>query len=56
MLNMTINEVEEKINEGYLSYTFSNGEKKISLYDLEKYMGAGQAQKMTQDYLNNRNN
>jgi hypothetical protein len=55
MLNMTTDEVEEKIDEGHLSYSFSGGEKKITLYDLEKYMGADQAWKITDEYLKNNN-
>lgn len=51
MLDMTTNEVEKEIENGYLTYSFHNGEKKITLYDLEKYMGAEQTQKITQDYL-----
>lgn len=53
MLNMTIVEVEEKIDEGRLSYSFSGGEKKITLYDLEKYMGADQTRQITNEYLKN---
>jgi hypothetical protein len=44
-------DIEEEIDEGYLSYSFTNGEKKITLYDLEKYMGAEQTREITQDYL-----
>lgn len=51
MLDMTTKEVEKEIENGHLTYSFHNGEKKITLYDLEKYMGAEQTQKITQDYL-----
>jgi hypothetical protein len=53
MLDMTIEEVEDTIDEGYLSYSFREGEKKITLYDLEKYMGADQTRKITNEYLRN---
>lgn len=55
MLDMSIEEVKEEIDKGYLSYSFQNGDKKIALYDLEKYMGAEQTKKITEDYLNNDN-
>lgn len=51
MLDMTTNEVEKEIENGHLTYSFHEGEKQITLYDLEKYMGAEQTQKITQDYL-----
>lgn len=52
MLDMSVSEVEREIDDGYLSYSFDNGEKRVTLYDLEKYMGAEQTQKITRDYLN----
>jgi hypothetical protein len=51
MLDMSVEEVEQEINNGYLSYSFQNGKKKVTLYDLEKYMGAQQTQKITANYL-----
>jgi len=51
MLDMTIEEVEEEIDDGYLNYSFEEGEKKITLYDLEKYMGPEQTRQITNDYL-----
>ncbi|HYW33829.1 MAG TPA: hypothetical protein VE868_00350 [Balneolaceae bacterium] len=51
MLDMTVEEVEEEIDEGYLNYSFEEGEKKITLYDLEKYMGPEQTRQITNDYL-----
>ena len=55
MLDMKSKEVENEISSGYLSYSFHNGEKKVTLYDLEKYMGAEQTKKITQEYLKNQN-
>lgn len=51
MLNMTIEEVEKRIEEGHLSYSYSDGKKVITLYDLEKYMGAQQTRKITTEFL-----
>lgn len=51
MLDMSVSEVENEIDNGYLSYSFENGAKKVTLYDLEKYMGAEQTRKITQDFL-----
>lgn len=51
MLDMKTSEVEKEIESGHLTYSFHEGEKKITLYDLEKYMGAEQTQKITQEYL-----
>lgn len=51
MLDMDPQEVKQEIDNGHLTYSFHNGEKHITLYDLEKYMGAEQTQKITQDYL-----
>lgn len=51
MLDMKTNEVEKEIEDGHLTYSFHDGEKMITLYDLEKYMGADQTQKITQEYL-----
>jgi len=55
MLDMKPQDVEEEISSGYLSYSFYKGEKKVTLYDLEKYMGAEQTQKITREYLKNKN-
>ena len=52
MLEMSVSEVESEIDSGHLSYSFENGEKRVTLYDLEKYMGAEQTRKITEDYLN----
>ncbi len=51
MLSMKVEEVEKEIDSGHLGYTFDEGEKKVTLYDLEKYMGAEQTQKITREFL-----
>lgn len=51
MLNMNEDQVEKEIDSGHLGYTFEDGEKKVTLYDLEKYMGAEQTRKITNEYL-----
>ena len=51
MLDMEPSEVEDEIDDGYLGYTFENGEKKVTLYDLEKYMGADRTREITQEFL-----
>ena len=51
MLDMTVDQVKKEINDGQLGYTFDDGEKKVSLYDLEKYMGAEQTRKITREFL-----
>lgn len=51
MLNMTEDQVQKEIDSGHLGYTFKNGEKKVTLYDLEKYMGAEQTRKITNEFL-----
>ncbi|MBN2732186.1 MAG: helix-turn-helix domain-containing protein [Balneolaceae bacterium] len=56
MLDMSVSEVESEIDNGYLSYSFENGKKRVTLYDLEKYMGAEQTRKITQDYLSTEEN
>lgn len=53
MLDMSTEEVEKEITSGYLSYSFHEGEKKVTLYDLEKYMGTEQTRKITQEFLQN---
>lgn len=53
MLDMETSEVEKEIEKGHLTYSFHEGEKRITLYDLEKYMGADQTRKITQEYLEN---
>lgn len=53
MLDMETSEVEKEIENGHLTYSFHEGEKRITLYDLEKYMGADQTRKITQEYLEN---
>lgn len=51
MLDMKTSEVEKEIESGHLTYSFHDGEKMITLYDLEKYMGAEQTRKITNEYL-----
>jgi len=51
MLDMKTSEVKQEIESGHLTYSFHEGEKHITLYDLEKYMGAEQTRKITQDFL-----
>lgn len=53
MLDMNTDEVKKEIENGHLSYSFHEGEKRVTLYDLEKYMGEEQTQKITQEYLQN---
>lgn len=52
MLDMSVDEVRGEIEQGYLNYSFENGKKMVTLYDLEKYMGAEQTRQITQAYLN----
>jgi len=54
MLDMKTSEVEKEIENGHLTYSFHEGEKMVTLYDLEKYMGADQTRKITQEYLENK--
>jgi hypothetical protein len=51
MLDMKTSEVKKEIESGHLTYSFHEGEKRVTLYDLEKYMGADQTRKITQEYL-----
>ena len=51
MLGMTIKQLESEIDSGNLGFTYDDGEKMITLYDLEKYMGSEQTMKITQEYL-----
>lgn len=51
MLDMKTSDVEKEIETGHLTYSFHEGEKMITLYDLEKYMGAEQTRKITSEYL-----
>lgn len=51
MLDMESDEVEKEIEDGHLTYSFYEGKKRVSLYDLEKYMGAEQTRKITQEFL-----
>jgi hypothetical protein len=48
---MKTSDVEKEIESGHLTYSFHEGEKMITLYDLEKYMGAEQTRKITNEYL-----
>lgn len=54
MLDMKPSEVEKEIENGHLTYSFHEGEKRVTLYDLEKYMGAEQTRKITQEFLENK--
>jgi hypothetical protein len=51
MLGMTIKQLESEIDSGNLGFTYDDGDKMITLYDLEKYMGSEQTMKITQEYL-----
>lgn len=53
MLDMKLSEVEKELENGQLGYTFTDGKKMVTLYDLEKYMGAEQTRKITREYLQN---
>lgn len=53
MLDMKTSEVKKEIESGHLTYSFHEGEKQVTLYDLEKYMGAEQTRKITQEFLQN---
>ncbi len=53
MLDMKTSEVKKEIENGHLTYSFHEGEKRVTLYDLEKYMGAEQTRKITQEFLEN---
>lgn len=55
MLDMEPSEIEKEIEDGHLTYSFYEGKKRVSLYDLEKYMGAEQTRKITQEFLENEN-
>jgi len=54
MLDMKPGEVKKEIENGHLTYSFHEGEKMVTLYDLEKYMGAEQTRKITQEFLENK--
>jgi len=53
MLDMKVSDVESELENGNLGYTYHDGEKRVTLYDLEKYMGAEQTRKITREYLQN---
>lgn len=53
MLDMEPEKVQKEIEDGHLTYSFDEGKKRISLYDLEKYMGAEQTRKITREFLGN---
>lgn len=55
MLKMKPSKVKEEINKGHLTYSFHEGEKRVTLYDLEKYMGAERTRKITREFLENQN-
>lgn len=54
MLDMEPDEVKQEIENGHLTYSFDEGKKRVSLYDLEKYMGEEQTRKITQEFLENK--
>lgn len=54
MLDMNPSEVKKEIEDGHLTYSFYEGKKRVSLYDLEKYMGAEQTRKITREFLENK--
>lgn len=51
MLNMDPSDVVKELESGQLTYTFHEGEKKVTMYDLEKYMGADQTRKIVREFL-----
>ncbi|MDZ7771341.1 MAG: hypothetical protein U5K31_01120 [Balneolaceae bacterium] len=51
MLSMKPSEVQKEIEGGTLSYTYHEGEKMVTMYDLEKYMGADQTMKIVREFL-----
>ncbi|MDZ7692521.1 MAG: hypothetical protein U5K69_15545 [Balneolaceae bacterium] len=51
MLDMKPSQVEDEIDDGYLGYTYEDGDKKVTLYDLEKYMGAERTREITREFL-----
>ena len=51
MLGMSMKDLQSEIDSGDLGFTYDDGEKRITLYDLEKYMGGEQAMKITQEYV-----
>lgn len=53
MLSMKPSEVESEIETGNLGFTYEEGEKKVTLYDLEKYMGAEQARNIIREFMSN---
>lgn len=54
MLDMNPDQVEKEIENGHLTFVYDNGEKRVTLYDLEKYMGAEQTRKITSEFLENK--
>ena len=55
MLDMKPSDVEKEIDNGDLGYTFEEGEKKVTLYDLEKYMGAERTREITREFFQQQN-
>lgn len=53
MLDMTEKQIKSELDNGELGFTYEDGEKRITLYDLEKYMGADHALKITREFLQN---
>lgn len=51
MLDMTPDQVKSELSSGHLGYTYKDGEKRITMYDLEKYMGEDQMLKIVREFL-----
>lgn len=56
MLDMKISEVSQEMENGHLSYTYHQGKRVITLYDLEKYMGSDITMAITREYLRSKTN
>lgn len=54
MLNMKPSEVESELENGNLGFTYEEGEKMVTLYDLEKYMGAEQTRSIIREFMSNK--
>ncbi len=54
MLDMSTDQIESEIESGSLGFTYDEGEKMITLYDLEKYMGSEQTMKIVREYSSER--
>ena len=51
MLDMKTGQVENELDGGHLGFTYQDGEKRITMYDLEKYMGEQQMLTIVREYL-----